>query len=296
MNNLNYTNRLFHLFPRFAKENIEYLKELDRSETALSVLERFNDEKLGDLINIRELSIKFKLETLQKHCFKLLSNTFALKNLNLKRITFENASSEILEFVRLKDAVRRTHDLKEFQKRLQGNFRCYGMFHDRFEYPVAFVYIRLYRGLAETLPKLLDETENTEHLDSCIFYTISAPIIGLTGIKFGGNLIKSVVQVIKTERPEIKIFATFSPIPHFTHWLSLHHPHLHRLPAPKIKENEIELVKACGEYLGGGTSDPVAKFHYKNGAILGPIRFEADMTNDSIKNSYGIQVNYIYYK
>lgn len=52
-----------------------------------------------------------------------------------------------------------------------------------------------------------------------IFYSISNAQEGLAGVSFGGFLIKRVVEELAREFPELKSFATLSPLPGFRRWL-----------------------------------------------------------------------------
>ncbi|MCE4861329.1 malonyl-CoA decarboxylase family protein, partial [Campylobacter jejuni] len=52
-----------------------------------------------------------------------------------------------------------------------------------------------------------------------IFYSISNTQAGLKGISFGNFLLKRVVEQLLEELPQLKSFATLSPIPGFADWL-----------------------------------------------------------------------------
>lgn len=237
------------------------------------------------------------LKNLNSKAFELLNEYFAVNNLKFNRLSWDDSSARVVEFIGLNDRVRPVNDWIELKKRLSGDFRCYGVFHDALKVPVSFVYVRIYRGLASNFHNLLNDTLQADQLDSCIFYSISSPMKGLNGIEFGGKLIKSVVKMVQSEAAQIKTFATFSPIPNFRDWLVKNSDKYQNLTDLKtideVTKNESELMAACEEYLSGPV-DPVAKFHYRNGATRGPIRFAADPSQTSFKQSYGIQVNYIY--
>lgn len=275
------------------------LKELNnQEETAVaSILKQVFTEDLENLINLRERSIQLKLKRLNEIAFGLLKETFAFKNSQVKRIRWNESEPILMEFLMKNDRVRPVKELSELKGRLDGSgFGCYGVFHDRLNLPVSFVFIRFYRGLPDNLPDLF--AKDFDQLDSCIFYSISSPVKGLNGIEFGANLIKSVTREIKQENPQIKLFATFSPIPMFRPWLQKQNEtDLAHLSLPAVHSQKSALLEICAKYLEKGkTIDPVARFHYRNGARLGPIHFAADMSEESFKQSYGIQVNYIYYQ
>ena len=280
----------------------DFLSDLDTSTHSRTILSQIHDENLEKLIVIRERSLQLSLKTVNSHSHALLNETFSFKNLKVKPITWNDSSAGIVEFIGKNDLVRPSENWEALKKRLDGKmFKCYGMFHEKLRMPVSFVYIKLQQGLPSTLHNIYEHDTNSldsSKPDSCIFYSISSPLKGLNGIEFGSKLIKSVVEVVKSENSQIRTFATFSPIPLFRHWLTKHSTrfaHLSHLSAEQLEAHEKELMEACGEYLRT-KFDPVARFHYRNGAKLGPIRFKADPSLQSFTQSYGIQVNYIYYE
>ena len=296
-------SRLFKLVPLLSRQSFtetSLLTELNNSTEAETILKQIQKQNnMEKLIKIREKSMELSLKKLSLLSFSLLVESFALKNLQFNRISWDNSTARVVEFVGLNDRVRPVNDWIELRKRLSGDFRCFGVFHETLRTPVSFVYVRLYKGLAWNLENLLNDTLEADEHDSCVFYSISSPVKGLNGIEFGSKLIKNVAKTIQEELPQIKTFATFSPITNFRTWLMKNAEKYYELidlkTAEQVAEYEAELMAACGEYLKkGSTEDPVARFHYRNGASLGPIRFAADMTPTSFKQSYGIQVNYIY--
>lgn len=294
---------MLKLVPLVSKElerEFSFLTELnaDTLEAREAALKQIQQTDLEKLIKIRERSLIFSLKNLTEISRKLLAESFAFTNLQVKQITWgDGNSTKVYEYIRANDRVRPVRNLSELQKRLEGDFRCYGVFHKQIQTPVSFVYIRLYNGLAENLPDLLT-SEPPEPRNSCVFYSISSPVRGLNGIEFGGKLIKTVKQVIEEEQPQIKIFATFSPIPNFTGWLAKQSPlydDLMHLSREQVLEKKEQLMEVMQKYLDRkNTIDPVARFHFRNGATSGPIRFAADPNPVSFRQSYGIQVNYIY--
>lgn len=289
--------RLLNLVPVINNNELSFLHELNNSTETTKILQEIRSESMERLIKIRERSMTLNLKNLNAKAFELLNEFFALNNLKFNRISWDDSSAQVVEFIGLNDRVRPVNDWIGLKKRLSGDFRCYGVFHDALNVPVSFAYVRLYRGLASNLHNLLNDTLQADQHDSCVFYSISSPMKGLNGIEFGSKLIKSVVKIVQSETSQIKTFATFSPIPNFRDWLVKNSDKYQRLidlkSAEEVAQHEAELIAACEEYLSG-TVDPVARFHYRNGATRGPIRFAADPSPASFKQSYGIQVNYIY--
>ena len=88
--------------------------------------------------------------------------------------------------------------------------------------PLIFVEVALVEGLAASVQKLLDEKApvlDPREADTAIFYSINNCQRGLDGISFGNFLIKRVVELLGRELPNLKTFATLSPIPGFCLWL-----------------------------------------------------------------------------
>ena len=72
------------------------------------------------------------------------------------------------------------------------------------------------------MQRLLDEKApvlDPREADTAIFYSINNCQRGLDGISFGNFLIKRVVALLRPELPNLKTFATLSPIPGFCRWL-----------------------------------------------------------------------------
>lgn len=305
---------------------------ISTSDSIEEYFKKIRTNSLEELISIRTRSMILSHKNLDNLILNLLAETFNFNNLKLKRISWTDSTAQLVEFVGLQDRVRRTNNWKEVKIRLgssseeltgtgteigtgtstglrtgnengtfiENGFRCYGLFHDKMKMPVSFVYIRLYQKLPQNVQNLLNESKNThEPFNSCIFYSITSPFKGLNGIEFGGKLIKSVVEEVKNEFVgKIKLFATLSPIPNFRKWLLNPingYNNLNNLSIEKVEEFRVDLMEACGKYLNKlDTIDPVARFHYRNGAVLGKINFAADSSISSFRQSYGLQVNYIY--
>ena len=60
-----------------------------------------------------------------------------------------------------------------------------------------------------------DMTEDLRDANTALFYSISSPHKGLTGIELGMSMIREVSKKINDEFPAINTFATLSPIPGF---------------------------------------------------------------------------------
>jgi malonyl-CoA decarboxylase len=191
------------------------------------------------------------------------------------------------------------------------------------EEPLIFVEVALVNGLAGNVQKLLDEdapTQEIETADTAIFYSISNAQKGLAGISFGNFLIKKVVKKLSDEFPQLKQFATLSPIPGFAKWLESCAPATLcnlpggedwlSLPPPRVpsiieandslQTKQDALTKLAASYLclcqknSRRAMDPVAHFHLSNGAQVARINWMADTSRKGLEQSGGLMVNYVY--
>ncbi len=169
--------------------------------------------------------------------------------------------------------------------------------------------------------------------DCAIFYSISNTQKGLNGVSFGEYLIKRVVATLSKELPSLKTFATLSPIPGFRRWLDaadeatiaaaftederggiralggvddtgaaldtvLARPGWHEDPVTD-KALRSPMMALCARYLldrrkDGQPLDPVSRFHLKNGARLEHLNWLGDTSENGLKRSAGMMVNYRY--
>ena len=107
---------------------------------------------------------------------------------------------------------------------------------------------------------------------------------------------------LKKEFPYLKNFVTLSPAPMFSKWLKEKDIKLKRklINSSSIKKNESEILAYAKEYFFKAKQndnypiDPVQRFHLSNGAILENIHLNADLSENGIKNSLSLMVNYKY--
>ncbi len=164
-------------------------------------------------------------------------------------------------------------------------------------------------------------------VDTAVFYSISNAQAGLHGISFGNFLIKQVVERLAIEFPQLKRFATLSPIPGFAAWLRgqpadalltaaeqrtlpkragdqhplalTRNPQWHR-NATLANALKAPLLRLAARYLiaekrgDGKAIDPVAHFHLTNGARVEQIDWVADVSEKGLAQSCGVMVNYLY--
>ncbi len=277
------------------------------------------------------------LEMLDDDLFRLLKSWFDVGFLDLKRITWETPAS-ILEKLIEYEAVHEIRSWEDLKNRLDSDRRCYAFFHPRMpEEPLIFVEVALVMGISDSIQTLLDQfapAEDPDRVDTAIFYSISNCQRGLSGISFGSFLIKRVVDDLARELPNVKNFATLSPIPGFTRWLKNSGPG--ELEA-RLTESDIKVLRTltdagsasqqallkiietprwhndesissalepiltglCAHYLinarkGKRGRDRVAHFHLSNGASIERINWLADTSERGMAQSAGIMVNYRY--
>lgn len=175
-------------------------------------------------------------------------------------------------------------------------------------------------------------TLDPAHATTAVFYSISSTQPGLKGVSLGEFLIKRVVEQLVVEYPRLQTFVTLSPVPGFGRWLEKrltdpaspsHVPSdLHRDLAEQgappnmasirsaLDQDIAEkrklprgfgkwLQRQCAAYLLEAKSDqhpldPVARFHFSNGASLAQINWLADTSAHGRRQSLGLMVNYLY--
>ena len=215
----------------------------------------------------------------------------------LRPITW-GSPAHILEKIISYESVHAIQSWDDLRRRLQpGDRRCFAFFHPAMpEEPLIFVEVALTRGTPNSIHAILSETRSSlaaVDADTATFYSISNCQVGLAGISFGNSLIKTVVQHLLRDLPQIKTFVTLSPIPGLVKWLS---ETKHCNPASDSKK----LAPLAAYYLleakhhDGQPRDPVARFHLNNGAFVEAVHADADISANGLAQSCGVMVNYCY--
>jgi malonyl-CoA decarboxylase len=162
-----------------------------------------------------------ELSDLDADLRELLAAWFDVGLLELRRITWE-APASLLEKLIAYEAVHKIRSWEDLKNRLDSDRRCFAYFHPNMpQEPLIFVEVALVDGMSDGVLALLDESApqtDPKLANSAIFYSISNAQRGLAGISFGNFLIKRVVDVLEHEFPNLKAFATLSPIPGFRSW------------------------------------------------------------------------------
>lgn len=227
----------------------------------------------------------------------------------------------ILEKIIRYEAVHAIDSWDDLRRRLQPpDRRCFAFFHPAMpDEPLIFVEVALTRGIPGSIQTVLAEDrapQRPETADTAVFYSISNCQKGLRGVSFGNFLIKQVAQDLAHGLPNIKTFVTLSPVPGFMAWFRQAAAEddgelLERLHLEASVMTPDNIVEASDETIAGlkalaaryflqeqrpkgGPIDPVARFHLGNGASLKAIHWLGDCSENGIRQSAGMMVNYLY--
>lgn len=229
-------DRLTAAIERFQKASDEDGRRVAREELhaasrapRLDLLTQFNALPQGVkfLVDMRADLIELKrdepaLESFDKEFQALLSSWFDIGFLEMQAIRWDSPAS-LLEKLIAYEAVHAIKSWDDLRDRLASDRRLFAFFHPRMPTePLIFVEVALVNGIAARIHDLLDQsapTADPDKADTAIFYSISNTQKGLRGIGFGNFLIKRVVDSLSAELPNLKSFATLSPIPGFMKWL-----------------------------------------------------------------------------
>ncbi|MGZ5036027.1 MAG: malonyl-CoA decarboxylase [Usitatibacter sp.] len=234
----------------------------------------------------------------------LLGSWFNRGFLELRRIDWSTPAA-ILEKLIEYEAVHEIHGFPDLKRRLERDRRCFAFFHPALPgEPLIFVEVAFVNELpADVAPILAMESAvgDPRRARCAVFYSITSCQAGLKGISFGNFLIKQVASDLQAELPNLKVFATLSPVPGLRSWAegSLR---ADALPAPGAAPDEAmrETLEGLAawyltrEWTAGHSLDPVARFHLGNGASLQRINWMADGSARGLAQSYGLMVNYVY--
>jgi len=251
--------------------------------------------------------------------------------LRLERIDWRTPAI-VLEKLIEYEAVHAVQGWRDLRRRLEGDRRCFAFFHPQLrDEPLIFIEVALTRGIsAQVQPLLAIEAPvaPAAEADCAIFYSITNCQEGLRGISFGNLLIKQVAEELKREFPQLKTFATLSPIPGFRRWLDGTEARVQLSLGPNAEQRlallaTVEtpgwhvggnaggnagsapealqklLMRLCAWYLtrakqGDEPLDPVARFHLGNGAALERLNWLGDTSESGMARSAGLMVNYVY--
>ena len=279
---------------------------------------------------LQQLKAEPTLLPLDAELEALFNSWFDIGFLELRTISWDSPASLIEKLIKY-EAVHDIVSWDDAKNRLDRDRRCFAFFHPRLpNEPLIFVEVALVRALADSMEPLLDVSASLADIgkaNTAIFYSISNTQTGLRGVGFGDSLIKRVVEALQHELPQIRQFATLSPIPGLRKWLEQHATDMAQAVPQRLQQQlppgfsladaqwpqaidstrardqesaQQRLLRgAAAVYLSslderGRPLDAVARFHLGNGARLEHIHWHADPSAKGQRQSYGLMVNYLY--
>ncbi len=235
------------------------------------------------------------LRDLDREFDEAFTNWFNAGFLELRRIEW-NSPAAVLERIIRYEAVHSIQGWDDLRSRVEpADRRCYGFFHPQMaDDPLIFVEVALTNHLPSAIAQIIGAERvagSPQVATHAIFYSISNCQPGLRGIPFGNFLIKQVVGLLKDELPQLKCFATLSPVPGLAKWLE----------GEGLADARDDALKlATARYITTARDkrdavlDGVARFHLGNGARLEAVHTQADLSAKGMAQSHGIMVNYLY--
>jgi malonyl-CoA decarboxylase len=290
----------------------ELLRRLNRLPGATGRLVKMRE----DLLSMLKENPSFRRADLDfQHLFMSWFNRGFLV---LRRIDWTTPAN-ILEKIIAYEAVHAINDWDDLRRRLQpSDRRCFAFFHPAMpDEPLIFVEVALTKELPGSIRSLLSEEREMiaeTQATTAVFYSISNCQRGLNGISFGNFLIKQVATDLTLSLPNLKTFVTLSPVPGLKRWMrdetqsddsdeERRDLFLRLIDATSYADLEAEnqaLTALTAEYLirakraDGLPLDPVARFHFGNGASLERIHTLADLSTRGVEQSCGVMDNYRY--
>jgi malonyl-CoA decarboxylase len=208
-----------------------------------------------------------------------------------------DSPARLLERIIRYEAVHEIDGWEDLRRRVEPrDRRCYGFFHPQMvDDPLIFVEVALTHEVPGAIHEVIAARRaeiDPREAGCAIFYSISNCQKGLRGIPFGNYLIKRVVGLLQEELPQLKSFATLSPLPGFVRWLEAKRGAASPQPAALRALAAQYLIEA--KHKSGLPLDSVARFHLGNGARLEAIHAGADLSANGQAQSRGVMVNYVY--
>jgi malonyl-CoA decarboxylase len=252
------------------------------------------------------------LDIVDQDLTHLLGSWFNRGFLELRRIDWRTPAATLEKLIAY-EAVHEIHGFTDLKRRLERDRRCFGFFHPALaDEPLIFVEVAFVDELPAAVGPILapESTVGDPRRAKCaVFYSITSCQPGLRGISFGNFLIKQVASDLHAELPNLKTFATLSPIPGLRSWLkrqvfaagaegeAIRSALQSEGVVPDAARAPLEALAAwylSREWDGVQARDPVARFHLGNGARLERINWVADVSAKGIAQSFGLMVNYVY--
>ena len=270
---------------------LQLIRRLNQSHDATARLVSMRADLIAMLKTAPELA---RLDVDFKHLF---ISWFNRGFLVLRPISW-SSPAHILEKIITYESVHAIQSWDDLRRRLQPtDRRCFAFFHPAMpDEPLIFVEVALTRGTPSPVQDILADNRTAiaaSDADTAAFYSISNCQAGLAGISFGNSLIKTVVQNLLRELPQIRSFVTLSPIPGLMSWLR-DVGHDDKLGNAESAPGLAAYYLLHAKHLNGQPLDPVARFHLNNGASVAALHAQADISAKGMAQSSGVMVNYLY--
>ena len=270
---------------------LQLIRRLNQSHDATARLVSMRADLIGMLKTAPELA---RLDVDFKHLF---ISWFNRGFLVLRPISW-SSPAHILEKIITYESVHEIQNWDDLRRRLQPfDRRCFAFFHPAMpDEPLIFVEVALTCGTPSSVQDILADNRtaiDAGDADTAAFYSISNCQAGLAGISFGNSLIKTVVQNLLRELPQIRTFVTLSPIPGLMSWLS-DTGHDEKLGNAESAPRLAAYYLLHAKHRNGQPLDPVARFHLNNGASVAALHGKADISTKGMAQSSGVMVNYLY--
>ena len=270
---------------------LQLIRRLNQTQDATAKLVKMREDLIRFLPNHPQLG---KLNVDFKHLF---ASWFNRGFLVLRPISW-SSPAHILEKIITYESVHEIENWDDLRRRLEpDDRRCFAFFHPAIpDEPLIFVEVALTEGTPDSIQKILFEGRDVigaDKANTAAFYSISNCQAGLAGISFGNSLIKTVVQHLHRELPQIRNFVTLSPIPGLVKWLN----ETGLFDANADSETQMKLAASYllnSKNYNGQPRDAVARFHLNNGALVAAVHANADTSKNGMAQSCGVMVNYRY--
>jgi malonyl-CoA decarboxylase len=249
----------------------------------------------------------------------LLGSWFNRGFLELHGLTWSTPAA-VLEKLIQYEAVHEIQGFPDLKRRLEADRRLFAFFHPALpDEPLIFVEVAFVSDLPSEVGPILSlesAVGDAKRARCAVFYSITSCQPGLRGISFGNFLIKQVAADLHAELPNLKVFATLSPVPGLRAWARRKLQEVsERDAAPEpLRRKVLEAVQGSAmpdaafresleglaawyltrEWENGHALDPVARFHLGNGARLERVNWAADPSAKGAQQSFGLMVNYVY--